>query len=884
MFSVKVFILLLIGSFTLANSHLTGVVQAQEWDFPRLDEIYFKIKYPYPISIEAAKACLIDTYVGAIRLFEINTLKDPPYNWTVTSAPGFHMCYIGINCRGTTIETSGTVRNYHNREPGFELYPLELAPFRYALELIVSGFKDAWIWDIYGVINVRLDTSVPPANVYWYNPEITPYPEDWDQACEMLYAAGFTGTVGGCDWIMPNSVPLVDREADPVTHEKGIFVMSPISAPTTTEVTRRHVKKWNMFFCGVEGADYPGAAPLFHHEPIDPNVESDVAFNNRDHDIYYLCWSLSRNPDCLYRFFHPDMDIPDGDNTPGLNYRPLNILLKALHDSTWDEYFEKSWIGLGPTTVPASTTKTTKHAFVSGTEELWIGVKHASPDFPWYYGKLVNGTDYETVVDASGNGIAIRLLQDITIPDEYYIHIVYKLVNARTMHTIEELRQICWDAQWILYYACPYLPFLSRNYHDLYKPGLTYWVPSLGYGSAAYQLKWTYASIHWEGTPVGGTVNWHLPERVYTLHPWLATWAYEFTIHNRIYDSMIEIDAYTHNDIPWLALSYKIEDWTGPMGETGMVIIFWIRNDITWQDGDHVTADDWIWQYEFINSIKPSSLSKIWSTYHGCVKYSDYCFGIKINATSLWKFYDYTMGLVYPRKVWEPFWGNKAAAEAFKPWEKAYTAHVAPEDWGPTPPPTCLMGTAEWIFDYLSTTLGTIKVYKNPNWWGRLAAQPCRQMGGIYSPTVFGKEGKPINIKTVIGLYTLNLDTKENCTCTWALLIDGNPVANGTQTLAPLAFHKWLTELPALIPGFHTFQLRLTNIYGTNTYTAIMFVLTGDVNNDYLTDMADISILIDMFQLEIGQPGFGFNSDVNDDGIIDMADISIAIDHFLEEI
>jgi hypothetical protein len=510
-----------------------------------LDEIYFKIEYPFTVSLDAAKACQIDTYVGAIRSIEINPLKDPPYNWTVTSAPGFHMCYIGVNCRNLTPETSGHYINYHNRQPGFSLYPLNISAFRYALELIVSGYKDAWIWDIYSSVNVRLDTCVPPANVYWYNPEITPYPKDWDEAAEILQAAGFNGTPMGNDWIMPNGVTLNNRTGDPVTAEKAIYVMSPKTSPTAQEITGRHVRKWNLFFCGLE-VDYPPHAAIFKHEPEVPEDVIEAAFYNRDHDAYFLCWSLSRNPDYLYDLFHPDMDGPELNNSPGLNYRPLNILLKALHDSRWDEYFEKSWIGPGPTTVPTSTDRITRYAFVLGSEELWIGAKHASPGFPWYYRKLVKGIDYETVVDASGDGVAIHFLQGIAIPEGYYIHIVYVLTNARTIYAVEDLRLICWDAQWMLYYACPYLPIYSRNYHDLYKPGLTCWVPSLGFGSAAYQLKWTYGSIHWEGTPVGGSINWHLPGPVYTLHPWLAEWAYEFTILNRIYDSMLEVDAYTH--------------------------------------------------------------------------------------------------------------------------------------------------------------------------------------------------------------------------------------------------------------------------------------------------------------------------------------------------
>ena len=865
--------IVIVASLLLAQPFM-GAVQAQEWDFPRLDEILFVIKYPYTVAIEAAKACEIDTYVGAIRTDEVETLKNPPYNWTVTAAPGFHMCYLGVNCRDVTPPESGAYFNYHNRQPGFPLYPLNISQFRYALELMVGCDKDVWIPDIYGYINVRLDTCVPPANVYWYHPGITPYPKDWDAAAEILYAAGFTGTIGGNDWVMPNGVPLNERVGDPATGEYAIYVMAPEEAPTSVEVTRRHVKNWNLFFCGQEVADPPHSC-IFKLEVISFYTEIDVAFGNRDHDIYFLCWGLGRFPTYLYWFFHPETDQPYLNNSPGFDYRPLNLMIKAFYECRWFEYFEKQWIGPGPTTVAAGTEVATQYAFEDGTEEIWIGVDHASPNFPWRYLDLQRDVDYEVKTDAEGNGVAIVFLRDIDIPPDYYIHICYDLVNDIPITEMEELRQLCWDIQEILYYSCPYLPIYSRNYHDLYKPGLTCWVPSLGYGSAAYQLKWTYGSIHWEGTPVGGSVRWHLPGPIDTLHPWLAESVYEVTILNRIYDGMMEVDAYTHADIPWIGVKYKILDWTGPNGEPGMIIQWWIRNDVTWQDGDPVTVDDLIWQYDFINSTRPSQLFDVWQYYHGCIKYNDYCFGIKVNATGIWRFYSYTMGPIYPRKIWEPFYGDKEAAEAFKPWEVAYTDYVPPEKQGPTPPPKCLYGTGEWIFDWYNPTLGMVRVYKNTNWWGRLAAQPCRQIPAIHAPTEANYGDMSKVTKTVVGLYTFNLDTKANCTHTWTLKMDGEIIATGEQELKPLEFHNWWEALPwqTVEPGLHTFTLEITNEYGTNVYTIEMAVLIGDVDNNNIVNMLDLYYTA----LSFGWTGDPccVPYDINTDGIVNMLDLYI---------
>ncbi|MEM4704540.1 MAG: hypothetical protein QXJ02_05680, partial [Candidatus Bathyarchaeia archaeon] len=395
----------------LLSQAFTTSANAQ-WDFPRLDEILFKIKYPYTVSLEAAKSCEIDTYVGAIRTVEVETLKNPPYGWTVTASPGFHMCYIGVNCRDVTPETSGERVDYHGRTPGFELYPLNLTAFRYALELIVGCQKTVWINDIFGYINVRLDTNVPPANVKWYNPSIMPYPMDWDEAYNTLVADGFSGTIGGDNWLMPNGQPL----------REPIYVMAPMEAPTTVEITRRHVKQWNNFFCGVEVADPPHEYN-FVLDIVAFYDEIDIAFYNRDHDMYMLCWGLGRNPDYLWDFFHPDADYPDGNNSPGLSYGPLNAMIDAFKWCRYTEKVDLRVAGPGPMTLAESTKIFTEYDIKTNSEVVWIGDEYAALDKDFRNNQLVRGTDYAYVV-AGGKNKGIHLLNDKYIGAGKYLHIL----------------------------------------------------------------------------------------------------------------------------------------------------------------------------------------------------------------------------------------------------------------------------------------------------------------------------------------------------------------------------------------------------------------------------------------------------------------------------
>jgi hypothetical protein len=95
--------------------------------------------------------------------------------------------------------------------------------------------------------------------------------------------------------------------------------------------------------------------------------------------------------------------------------------------------------------------------------------------------------------------------------------------------------------------------------------------------------------------------------------------------------------------------------------------------------------------------------------------------------------------------------------------------------------------------------------------------------------------------KTVVGLDTFNLDTKENYTHIWKLMVDKSVNASGTGTLVPLEQKAWWQSLPwqTINPGFHTFQLNITNAYGNNTYTIAAMILFGDVDNNNIANMLD---------------------------------------------
>ena len=757
---------------------------ANAYDYPRIDDYYMVMAYPRTYALEKAMACEIDNFVGAIVVSDIETLMGDPYYWNIDMRPGFHMCYVGPNCRDYTPDSSGQWWQYHGRTPGFPLYPLNMSQFRMALEIIVAGFKDAWIAAIYGYINVRIDQVIPPANAYWFNPCISPYPSDWTIAESILTGAGFGWNYGPDStphttddiWTCPDGTvlwdgtrttyPKSDRYAGTLDKgppgsppggpaRYGFWVMPPGTglAPTSYDVTMRHAKKWNLFFCGVE--DVRTAATEDHLLFIDDATDSydellAVPFDNRDHDIYFLCWGLGRNPDYLYDFFSPEVDVPGGDNSPGLDHPGLNRLLKTIKFWKVKDY-EILATNVAPpcppsVVVPACTTYGPFGPFDEPVTVM-VEIEHVDLALGVYDEELTEGVHFTTnwVKDATGKWyVTIHIETDVTLLKGEALEAKFPFCTYHRLLTdIEEMREIVYLAQFKLYYLVPYLPVYSRNYINLYKPGVTGWVSSAGYGSepTGSTLPWTTNNVWKEG----GVYNYHLSGGVTTLNPIKVRWVYEAYPSGRLYDALYAIDPYTHADMPWVAYKWEIKEWIdwGLGVENGMIIKYYLRNDVTWQDGTPVTAQDIAWNFDFIESITAPEQMIIWEPLVKTEVVNDYAIELYVNATGLWKFHEMSgIALVYPETAWAAYkgdynpstTGDYTAAYSYKPWTVPHPS--PPLD---KPDLTMLYGTGPYWFRWWDPTIGkgVIKMTKNVNYWvsKALAESPAGLPGLLTSIT-----------------------------------------------------------------------------------------------------------------------------------------------------
>jgi len=216
-----------------------------------------------------------------------------------------------------------------------------------------------------------------------------------------------------------------------------------------------------------------------------------------------------------------------------------------------------------------------------------------------------------------------------------------------------------------------------------------------------------------------------------SLNPLVVKWVYEVEIMDRIFEGLITRDPYLGTEMNWLVWNTTYErPWIGPHGEPGEIMRFYLRNDITWQDGTPVKADDVIWNFNFINHTCPDIGARmpeylvIWSVYQGCVKINDYTVDVYVNTTGHWKVLDYEgVALQFPKVIWQNLLRHDDE-RAFKPWAVSYTS------WVGSPPPnglgglSCLMGTGPY---FLNMTAGGWNeadlaiLSKYPGYWKRLA-------------------------------------------------------------------------------------------------------------------------------------------------------------------
>jgi ABC-type transport system substrate-binding protein len=262
---------------------------------PRVDELIFKYYASPDASVAAIQRGEIEQLSDLIRTSDIQVLsKDPNIN--VTFNLQTHYCYVAFNVRRDTLN------DVNLRKAIASLVPREQ---------IANG--------LFGGITVTpMLYEVLPSFGKWYNPNVKAYPFNVDQAKQILDQAGYKLGSDG-KYLDPSGKPMRELSFISPTQEE---------APTSFEVVRLVTDNMRSIGLSVKQEAVAFDALLTH------------VYTQHDFDIFFLCVSgLGRYPRWLYDYYHSSLDVPDGDNTPGVHNGELDRLLTQFRyeDQTEDD-------------------------------------------------------------------------------------------------------------------------------------------------------------------------------------------------------------------------------------------------------------------------------------------------------------------------------------------------------------------------------------------------------------------------------------------------------------------------------------------------------------------------------------------------------------------
>jgi peptide/nickel transport system substrate-binding protein len=419
-----------------------------EFDGPKMKDLYYVITRDMDAALLAMSTDKLDVLPDIYRPVDVDRLCADG-DAELSMAASFHGFFLTFNTRK---------------------FPWDQKALRQAAVQVVERRK--WVRDLFSGYCEPMSGFLPAISPFCDTDALAP-PGGADEARKRLEEAGWTWNRAG--WLVAP-----DGRELPTT--KILCPPSSVAA-TSTEIAA-------LFADALISVGVPAEI-----EPLDFQTmlaRVDVG----DFDACTNAWTMSRDPDVLYSFYHSSMDVEGGYNMSGISDRELDEVLSDLRYA----------------------------------------------------------------------------------PDE------------------SAAREASSRAQRLLAELCPVIPLYSR------------------YSISAMSKNWdgifetdrntsdnlmTLISM----TPKDGgerPIYWNIQEELRTLNPLVSSTAYDWEVLGTIYDTLISVDPYTFEDMPWLA-----EKWSIETDEKGSVLNFTLRDGLAWQDGRPLTVEDVAYSIQFIkdNSV-----------------------------------------------------------------------------------------------------------------------------------------------------------------------------------------------------------------------------------------------------------------------------------------
>ena len=250
---------------------------------PHIKDLYMVIYRDPDSQMLALQKGELDVLGDITRPSDVDRLGSSP-EVALSISRGFHLFFMAFNLR---------------KEPWNDRALRQAAamavPSRQIVRDIFSGYSEP------------VDTYLPPVSPY-HEPDVEIHEHDPDGARTLLAEAGWKWTPDGTLIPPGGEQPL-----------KPVKLLTPTAqvAPTTAEISNRIAD-------ALKGIGIPLSA-----EPLDFSTMIS-RLDHHDFDLFVMAWSLSRDPDSLFAFFHSSMDVVGGYNIQGLHDPQLDEVLEAL--------------------------------------------------------------------------------------------------------------------------------------------------------------------------------------------------------------------------------------------------------------------------------------------------------------------------------------------------------------------------------------------------------------------------------------------------------------------------------------------------------------------------------------------------------------------------
>ena len=264
---------------------LLTMLSMPTYAMPVVDELYMVILRDPDAQIIAIENNKIDVLGDLIRPIDIERLSRSQ-NAELSIAPAFHSFYLSFNTRR---------------------FPFDSKILRQAVWQVIP--KNKIVRDLFSGYADPIDSYLPPVST-WLDLNVTYFSYNPDRARALLERYGWRWDSKGI-LVSPNGETL-----------KPMKLMSPTAsvAPTSAEIGNQAAEAMRTLGIPIES------------EPMDFSAMLS-RMDRHDFDAVVHAWSLSRDPDSLFSFYHSSMNVQGGYNVSGISDPKLDEVLLELRDA-----------------------------------------------------------------------------------------------------------------------------------------------------------------------------------------------------------------------------------------------------------------------------------------------------------------------------------------------------------------------------------------------------------------------------------------------------------------------------------------------------------------------------------------------------------------------